>query len=533
MVAAPAECYEHNSITGQSKPFSCGQPGRGSNGGLLFGTASLRANTDRGGFNSFEIRVPVVYDQAISAPFRVISQWPGFRMREATVDMTVPYQPPPMNMMMCTMCMVTIAPSFQPTPSATARGDDLMLVGSSLAPGTLPVAFSNDDGSFTVTNFSVGNFDARSREPGVKRLAGDFNNDGNLDFALVGGANWSFIPVAMALGNGNFTVTELSVGSFAALAAASDVKPVAGDFDGDFKTDIALVGGSSNTVPIAFSQGDGSFTTSAGSAGAFPTWARAVGARPIVGNFNFDDCDDIALVGGDGWTMLPHVYSNCDGSFTAHNASATGTGFMLGCSYGACGIYYSFVGYEWNFATTVNQPDAQVVAADFNGDGLTDLAVTGTNTTQGLRFAFTNADGTFELVENHDPTWAGWANTDGAKVQVGDFNGDGWNDLALTGVPGWNQLPLSLNEGHNTFASDLWAISTFGTWAGLPGARVVVGDYNGDNYDDLAVTGVSGWTQIPVAMNTGNGFDIRQQGTARFPAWTPDTSATLFVGKAN
>lgn len=535
--AAP-QCFFHNTVSASST-FPCGGTTTTYRNGLLFGTANL-PGTDAGtGTHSIEVRVPLVFSQNYSGPLTV-SAHIGLTPRDASVDMSIPYQ---------TMVMIpgVMMPPVQPTPSSTALGDDIMLVGSSLAvAGTLPVAFSNDDGSFTVTNYPVGDFAGWSRSPNVTRLAGDFDGDGNLDIALVGGTGWASVPVAMAHGDGSFhitneTVTHTDYGDFARWASSPNVKPVAGDFDADGDADIALVGGIGwNTVPIAFSNGDGSFRITNLGAGAFPTWAQAQGARPIVGDFNHDTLDDILLVGGDGWTMLPHAWSNGNGSFTAYNAGSYGSGWRPWIISGIRGDGGQIpLAYSWNFAQTVNEPGAQVLAADFNHDGMTDLVVTGTNTSQGPRFAIATGGGEFQLYEHHDTQWAGWASTAGAKLHVGDFNGDRYPDLALTGASGWNQLPLALNQWNGTFASTLRAIGNFGAFAALQGARVLVGDYNGDGFSDLAVTGASGLTQMPVAMNThvttagGGGFNILQKTSGLFAAWTPDTTASLFVGTAN
>ena len=60
---------------------------------------------------------------------------------------------------------------------------------------------------------------------------------------------------------------------------------MAGDFDGDGREDIALVAGSGtgwNTVPVAFSIGDGSFRVTNSGGGTFPSLAQTAGARPFA-----------------------------------------------------------------------------------------------------------------------------------------------------------------------------------------------------------------------------------------------------------
>src|SRR5262249_40577322 len=61
-------------------------------------------------------------------------------------------------------------------------------------------AFSNGNGSFTVTNEPV---DPRlnSTQPGITRLTGDFDGDGRTDLAV---GDYSGVTVALSDGNGSF-----------------------------------------------------------------------------------------------------------------------------------------------------------------------------------------------------------------------------------------------------------------------------------------------------------------------------------------
>jgi hypothetical protein len=200
--------------------------------------------------------------------------------------------------------------------------DDIALTGGH-GWNSIPIAYSGgaNTGFPRVTNALVGDFAKWAATSGVQAVPGDYNGDGRGDLALVGpSGSWNSIPVAFSNGDGTFSVTNVTVGAFASLAATSGATAVAGDFDGDGKGDIALTGPSGwSGVPVAFSNGDGSFRITNATIGSFATWASRAGAIPVSGDFDADGDSDIALVGGHGWDSIPVAFSNRDGTFNVTN----------------------------------------------------------------------------------------------------------------------------------------------------------------------------------------------------------------------
>ena len=130
-----------------------------------------------------------------------------------------------------------------------------------------------------------------------------------------------------------------------------------------------------------------------------------------------------------------------------------------------------------------------VVAADFNGDGNLDLAVT--NSIAGTVSIFLgNGDGTFGPHVDY-PT-----GNQPAGLVVGDFNEDGIPDLAVT------------NQGDNTVAillgsaGGFTAATPFATGNGP--VAVVAADLNGDGNLDLAVANLNDNT-VSILFGSGNG----------------------------
>jgi thermitase len=156
---------------------------------------------------------------------------------------------------------------------------------------TIPVAFSNGDGTWNVTNGAAPQFVADwASVPGVRVVTGDFNGNGLTDIALVRQTpGWTTIPVAFANGDGTWNVTNGAAPQFVAdWAHEPGVRLVAGDFNGNGLTDLALVRQTPgwNTIPIAFSNGDGTWNVTNGPAPQFVAdWTSVPGVRLTPGTY--------------------------------------------------------------------------------------------------------------------------------------------------------------------------------------------------------------------------------------------------------
>ena len=300
---------------------------------------------------------------------------------------------------------------------------------------TMPVAFANGSGGFDVTNYGIGDF-ARYSGQGATILTGDFNGDGRTDIAMTGGTGWNTLPVAFSNGNGTFVVTNQYVGSFAQWATEG-ATAIAADFNGDGKTDVALTGpGHWNTMPVAYSIGTGSFNVANPYVGDFAKWASH-GAKKLVGDFNRDGKADVALTGVEGWQTLPVAYG-ANGGFQVINEAVRN-----------------------DFAQRASSPSTKIVTGDFNGDRYTDVALL--VDTGEILIARAQIDGSFAVTreEGFPPEWL----THEPQLVAGDFNNDGKTDLGLTGVSTWNSLPMAFSNGDGTFSLTNDYINDFAAWS--------------------------------------------------------------------
>ena len=114
----------------------------------------------------------------------------------------------------------------------------------------------------------------------------------------------------------------------------------------------------------------------------------------------------------------------------------------------------------------------QVAVGDFNGDGKADLAITEATGSM-VNILLGNGDGTFQ------PAVPYGALGEAEAVAVADFNGDGKSDLAIGTDEG---ISVLLGNGNGTFQPAVRYESS--------GGAFTVADFNGDGIPDLATASV-------------------------------------------
>ena len=346
---------------------------------------------------------------------------------------------------------------------------DLALVPSGEA---VAVVLGHGDGSFLAAGFV-------SAGPGSASTAlGDFNGDGRPDL-VVGKilGDWGLatdVSVLLANGDGTFQPPLNSRAGYNPFAVT------VADFNGDGRADLATANNSSGDVSILLGDGDGTFRA--------PVKYAVGSASVAAGDFNGDGKPDLAAATGDGVSVL---LNKGDGIFSPAGKYSGGGGFVTVAdldrngkldliSAGAYSDITVFLGNgDGSFRAGVFYGagywlySPSVAVGDFNGDGTPDLAVTGLadgGRPGSLVVLLGNGDGTFQTAVGYPGG--------GSSIAVGDFNGDGKLDLVTS------RVSVLLGNGDGTFQTPI-------TYSG-GGGSVAVSDLNGDGKPDLAVATYNG-----------------------------------------
>jgi hypothetical protein len=341
----------------------------------------------------------------------------------------------------------------------------------------------------------------------------DLNGDGKPDLAITALAPTG-LDVAILLGNGDGTfqsAVQYGVGGFGATSASEGalLDLIIADFNGDGKPDLALANvapSGPGSVSVLLGFGDGTFV------GGTNYASQGTASRVISADFNGDGKPDLATE-------------------TAFSTGSTPIGVYLGNGDGT---------FQPEVNTNLSQPAGGIAAGDFNGDGKADLATVFLNCVNNICspgdavVLIGNGDGTFQ------PPVQYTVGLQPENLVVGDFNGDGKPDLAVSNY-GASTVSILLGNGDGTFQSHVDYLV-----GGDPG-EIVTGDFNGDGKLDLATVEYSG-TGVSVLLGNGDGtfqkyYTIPVTGSGTFwlakgdfngdgkldLAVTTETSAQVFI----
>jgi sugar lactone lactonase YvrE len=315
------------------------------------------------------------------------------------------------------------------------NGDGILdLATADFYGNSITILLGNGDGTFKApaTITSVG------QSPQFLVVA-DFNGDGIPDLAVTNQA--SKLIILLGNGDGTFTPTATSpaTGTYGSLPVA------VGDFNDDGIPDLALANGSS--LMILLGNGDGTFKSA--------KLSSVLGNVPngiAIGDFNRDGILDLAVT-DDGYTgTVTILLGKGDGTFTPAANSPLSAGFY----------------------------PQSVAVGDFNGDGIPDLAVGNDIAVGTVRIFVGNGDGTF-IVPPSSPVLVG---RQPVSAVIGDFNGDGVSDVAIADGDD-SMVSILLAQSSEATAS----ISSVAPAGG--GAQLVEASYPGDSKYTSSTSGTT------------------------------------------
>lgn len=237
------------------------------------------------------------------------------------------------------------------------------------------------------------------------------------------------------------------------------------DLNKDGRLDMVAIHPDDNRLSVFLGTGNGGF-------GAPTVSNTGIGPQEFAfGDWNRDGNLDLAVAmfgnlnTGDGTTVQLFL-GNGAGAFAAPSSVTVGTG-------------------PFDIAT-----------GDFNGDAITDLAVTNFNS-QNFSLLLGNGVGGFGAATNFTLSGAG---AQGAPIVAADFNSDNLLDIAIGDVF-LNRVNVFLGNGAGGFG----APATFNS--SLTPRGLATADFNGDGRPDLATANRDSNNVSVFINNNGNGFN--------------------------
>jgi Bacterial Ig-like domain (group 3)/FG-GAP-like repeat len=312
---------------------------------------------------------------------------------------------------------------------------------------------SSNAALFTITNptatLAFASSTLSTIQSSITVLAGDFNNDGKADLAVINQApapacNYQYHGVGsivILLGNGDGTFTPKSTLCFPDLLGTTP-QPIAlaADYNADGNLDLIATSLSvdNDAISVYYGAGDGTFTGPFAVFNFSPVKLHGLG-QTTSATPTFIYGLDVGDFDGQGQVGMLVAFLDTNGSNSV---------VLLPDERGVAG------GGNATFAI------GPLAAGDFNADGKLDFAMSGT---PALTAFLNNGGGTFTQVPGQPAT------DSDTGVSTGDFNGDGILDIA-------SSSSMLLGNGDGTFRLR----------NGSPGAGLAA-DFNGDGKLDLTV----------------------------------------------
>lgn len=315
--------------------------------------------------------------------------------------------------------------------------------------------------------------------PATNLVIADLNNDGKPDFVV--GAGYG-IDVALGNGDGTFQPFASFIPSGPGVNAFGTLAPIAADFDGDGNPDLVLY--SASGIVILPGKGDGTFGP-----GRLITTTLPTAVHLQVADLNGDGRPDLVVLSNNNLPQLTNV------SALLNNGADTFSSRTV-------------------FSLPALENLAGVAVADFNRDGVPDLAVVTEILFEGppppvvshVYIALGKGDGSFS-----SPIAALALNQTSNFITAADFNHDGTPDLALEG----GMTLIFLGNGDGSFRT-----APAVNFGGENPGSIAVADWTRSGNPGLGIYSILTPPGVKILEGNGDGT-FYAAGTAAFDPNSP------------